>query len=98
RLDLRVAEIEAAERVAGTDRLLKLALRVGQEERTVVAGIAQVYQPEELVGRQVVLLANLQPAKLRGITSQGMILAASDGEAISLLTVDRPIASGSKIT
>lgn len=98
RLDLRVAEIEAAERVAGTDRLLKLALRVGEEERTVVAGIAQVYQPEELVGRQVVLLANLQPAKLRGITSQGMILAASDGEAISLLTVDRPIASGSKIT
>lgn len=97
KLDLRVAEVLQAERVPGADRLLKLLLKVGEEERTVVAGIARAYRPEELVGRQVVLLANLLPAKLKGVLSEGMILAASQGDNISLLTVDRPVPSGSKI-
>jgi len=97
RLDLRVAEVVQAEKVPGADRLLKLVLRLGQEERTVVAGIAQYYRPEDLVGRLVVLVANLAPAKVRGIWSQGMILAATQGETVSLLTVDRPVAGGSKV-
>ena len=70
----------AAEPVPKTDKLLKLTLKVGDEERTVVSGIAEFYEPAGLVGRKVVLVANLKPAKLRGIVSQGMILAAEDGE------------------
>ncbi|MGB9886943.1 MAG: methionine--tRNA ligase [Moorellales bacterium] len=97
RLDLRVAKVLQAEKVPGADRLLKLTVDLGQEQRTVVAGIAQSYPPEELVGRQVILVANLAPAKVRGILSQGMILAAVEGEQLSLLTVDRPIASGAKV-
>jgi methionyl-tRNA synthetase len=81
RLDLRVALIEGAEVIPGADRLLKLTVQLGEETRTVVSGIAQHYRPEELVGRQVVLVANLKPVKLRGVESQGMILAASqDGQ------------------
>ena len=80
RVDLRVAEVVAAEPVPKTDKLLKLTLKVGDEERTVVSGIAEFYEPAGLVGRKVVLVANLKPAKLRGIVSQGMILAAEDGE------------------
>jgi len=76
-LDLRVAEIKAAEKIDRSDRLLKLTV-LAPEERTVVAGIAEYYQPQELVGRQVILVANLKPAKLMGVTSHGMILAARD--------------------
>jgi methionyl-tRNA synthetase len=98
RIDLRVAEVVAAERVAGTDRLLKLELDLGQERRTVVSGIAERYRPEDLVGRKVVLVANLKPAVIRGIRSQGMILAATDEEGLALLTVDRPVAPGSPVS
>lgn len=98
KLDLRVAEVLQAERVEGTDKLMKIQLRLGEEERTVVAGIAKAYSPEELVGQRVIILANLQPVKLRGILSQGMILAATDAEGLGLLTVNRDIASGSKIS
>jgi methionyl-tRNA synthetase len=97
RVDLRVAKVLQAEKVPGADRLLKLTVNLGEEQRTVVAGIAQFYRPEELVGRQVILVANLAPAKVRGIWSQGMILAAVEGEQLSLLTVDRPIQSGAKV-
>jgi methionyl-tRNA synthetase len=77
-VDLRVAVVRDASRVGGTDRLLKLTLDLGEEVRTVVSGIAEHYRPEDLVGRSVVLVANLEPATIRGIRSQGMILAASD--------------------
>jgi methionyl-tRNA synthetase len=97
RLDLRVAEVVSAEPIPGTDRLLKLVLKVGDEERTVVAGIAQDYRPEELKGRLVVLLANLVPAKVKGVLSEGMVLAAVEGERVSLVTLDRPLPSGSKV-
>lgn len=97
RLDLRVAEVLAAEKVEKTDRLLKLKVRIGAEERTVVAGIAQHYQPEELVGKKVVVVANLKPATLRGITSQGMILAAVGEDGLSLVTPERDLASGAKV-
>jgi methionyl-tRNA synthetase len=98
-VDLRVAEIVAAAPVAGADKLLQVTVDLGPDgERRVVAGIAQYYRPEELVGRQVLFVANLKPVKLRGILSQGMLLAADDGQGrLALTTLDQPIASGSKV-
>jgi len=97
RLDLRVAEVVAAEKMPKADKLLILKVRLGEEERTVVAGIAQHYAPEDLVGKKVVIVANLQPTKLRGVVSQGMILAASDEQRVEVLTVSPGIASGSRV-
>ncbi len=95
RIDLRVCQVVACEKVKKADKLLQLTVKLGNEERTVVSGIAQYYQPDELVGRQVVLVANLKPAKLRGIESRGMILAASDGDKLQVLQVPAEILSGS---
>ncbi len=97
RLDLRVAEVLVAERIKGADRLLKLEVDLGGERRTVVAGIAQYYTPEELVGKKVVLVANLAPAKLRGVTSHGMILAAKVEDRLGVLTVERDIPAGTPV-
>ena len=96
-VDLRVAEIRAAERVPKSKKLIKMSVFTGDEERTIVAGIGTKYQPEELVGRKVVIVANLQPAKLMGVESNGMVLAASiDGEP-SLLSVDAAVPAGTKV-
>jgi len=96
-IDLRVAEVLAAKKVEKSKKLLELRLSLGDSERTVVAGIASKYQPEELVGRKVVIVANLQPAKLMGVESNGMVLAASiDGEP-SLLAVDQSVPAGTKV-
>ena len=89
KIDLRVATITAAERVPKTDKLMKLEVRIGEEERTIVSGIAQHYTAEELIGRNVIVIANLKAAKLRGIESRGMLLAASDGEG-KLVLADAP--------
>jgi methionyl-tRNA synthetase len=97
RLELRVAEVKAAERVAGADRLLRLQLDLGGETRQVVAGIAAHYDPAALVGRRVVVVANLKPAVIRGQESRGMVLAAVDGDRVSLLGPDQPVALGSKV-
>lgn len=98
RIALRVARIVSAQKVEKADKLLKLQLDVGDEERTVVSGIAQWYQPADLVGRRVVLVANLKPAKLRGIVSQGMILAADDGEGnLVLVEPGGDIAVGAEV-
>jgi methionyl-tRNA synthetase len=94
---LRTAEVIAAEKVEGADKLLKLQLALGDQRRQIVAGIALHYKPEDLVGRTIIIVANLQPTKIRGIESQGMLLAASDGGTLRLLTTDGPIASGSSI-
>ena len=97
KVDLRVATVVAAERVPKTDKLIKLQVKIGDEERTIVSGIAQHYEPENLIGKNVIVIANLKPAKLRGIESRGMVLAASDGEG-NLVLADAPgIASGSKV-
>jgi methionine--tRNA ligase beta chain len=85
KVDLRVADVIAAEPVKKTEKLLKLRIRLGSEERTIVAGIAQFYTAEEMVGKQIVVVANLQPAKIRGIESKGMLLAADDGERLSVI-------------
>ena len=98
KLDLRVAEIKAAEKIDKSDRLLKLTV-MAPEERTVVAGIAEYYQPEELVGRQVIMVANLAPVKLMGVISHGMILAARDAQG--KLTLSAPagrVTPGSKVS
>jgi methionyl-tRNA synthetase len=95
--DLRVAEIRAAERVPKSKKLIRMSVFTGDEERTIVAGIGTVYAPEDLVGRKVVIVANLQAAKLMGIESNGMVLAASiDGEP-SLLSVDSSVPAGTKV-
>ncbi len=100
KLQLKVARVLACEKVEKSDKLLKFTLSLGKEERSVVSGIAQFYKPEELVGKQVVLLANLKPAKIRGNVSQGMILSAAtqgDGE-LRVLTVDGEIEDGADIS
>ena len=98
RISLRVARVVEAEKIEKADKLLKLHLDVGDQERTVVSGIAQWYKPADLVGRRVVLVANLKPAKLRGIVSQGMILAADDGEGnLVLVEPSGDIAVGAEV-
>ena len=98
KLDLRLAKVLAAEPVEKSDKLLKLRLRVGESERTVVSGIAKHYTAEEMVGKTVVVVANLKPAKLRGIMSEGMILCAKDAEGkLGLVTVGGDFADGSRI-
>ena len=96
KLDLRVAKVLAAEKVKGADKLLLLTVDLGSEQRSIVSGIAKHYTPEELVGKNVVMIVNLKPAKIRGIESRGMVLAASDGEKLTLATApDMP--PGSKV-
>lgn len=97
KLDLRVAKVLEAEKVEGADKLLKLKLELGSEVRQVVSGIAKYYSPQDLIGKYVVMIANLKPVKLRGIESQGMILAASNDKDLVLTTIDRPIDSGSEV-
>jgi methionyl-tRNA synthetase len=97
RVDLRVAEIVKAEPVPKSKKLLKLTVRIGDETRTLVAGIAEHYRPDALVGRKVVVVANLEPATLMGVTSNGMVLAGSAGEALALLALDRDLPSGAKV-
>ncbi|MBX5467088.1 MAG: methionine--tRNA ligase [Firmicutes bacterium] len=97
RVDLRVATVRAASVVEGADRLLRLTVFDGERERTIVSGIRAHYRPEELIGRQVVLVANLKPAVLRGIRSEGMLLAGSAGGELALVTVDRPLPDGAKV-
>ena len=100
KLDLRVAQVIACEKVPKSDKLLKLKLDIGLETRQVVSGIAKHYSPEEMVGKKVIMIANLKPAKLMGIESQGMILAASDkgDKKLVLATVDADIPVGSAIS
>ncbi len=97
KLDLRVAEILKAEPHPDADKLLVLRLQIGKEERTVVAGIKAYYDLKKLVGKKVVVFTNLQPRELRGIKSEGMILAAVDGDNVVLLQPEKDIASGAKI-
>jgi methionyl-tRNA synthetase len=96
KLDIRIGTITAAEPIPGAKKLLKLEVDIG-EKRTVVAGIAQGYSPDALIGRQVALLANLQPATLMGVESQGMVLAAEDKKGSRLLMPDAPVRPGSRV-
>ena len=91
---LKTAKVLAAEKVEGADKLLKLQIEVGSETRQLVAGVAQFYTPQEITGKTIVIVSNLKPAKIRGIESQGMLLAAKDGSNLKLVTVDGEMPSG----
>jgi methionyl-tRNA synthetase len=97
KLDLRVARVIEAKKVEKADKLLQLRVDLGQEQRTIVAGVAQHYAPEELLGKKVVLLANLEPSKIRGIVSEGMLLAASDEQGLEVLTLTKEVGLGAKV-
>jgi methionyl-tRNA synthetase len=98
KLDLRVAEVVAAEAVPKSKKLLKVTVSLGGEQRTVVAGIAEHYAPADLVGKKVVVVANLEAAKLMGIESQGMVLAGSAEGRLAVLTLDRDLPPGAKVS
>ena len=97
KLDLRIAEIKTVEDVEGKDKLYKLTIEVGEKEKILVAGIKQQYPKEELVGKQIIIVNNLQPAKIGGILSEGMLLAAYDSKNLALLTVDKRMETGTLV-
>lgn len=96
-VELRVGQILSAEKIEGADKLLKLQIDVGQDVRQIVSGIAKYYHSEELVGQKVVVVANLKPVKLRGVESNGMILAASKGDQLKLVTVPISMENGAVV-
>lgn len=98
RVQLRVARVISAERVTGTDKLLRLMIDLGGEQRQIVAGIGRAYEPADLVGRAIVVVANLQPAKIRGTESNGMLLAAVDGDRVALVVPDAEVSPGSEVS
>jgi methionine--tRNA ligase beta chain len=97
-VDLRVATIVSAQPHPNADRLMVLQIDLGTEQRQICAGIRNQYNPDELVGKQIVVVANLETAKLRGVESQGMLLAASDEDRVILLMPEKRVAPGAKIS
>ena len=98
KLNLVVATIKQVEEHPNAERLYLLTVDLGEEERTLVAGIKEYYRPEELIGKQLVMVENLEPATIRGVESRGMILAAKDGENLAIVTMDRYITPGSSVS
>jgi len=98
KLEIRIGKILSAQKVKGADKLLKLEVDIGKEKRQLVAGIAQYYEPEELINKQIPVLVNLEPRKIRGVESQGMLLAAVEGKAPILLHPDKEVSPGSLIS
>jgi methionyl-tRNA synthetase (EC 6.1.1.10) len=97
KIKLKVGKVISAERVKGSKKLIKMIVDIG-ENRQIVAGIGEAYNPEELVGRSIVVVSNLKPAKLMGVESNGMLLAATgDNGTISILTIDREVNAGAGI-
>ena len=97
KLDLKVGTIVQIEDVRGADKLYKLSVEIGRERRTLVAGLGPYYQKADLHGKQIVVITNLQPKTIKGITSHGMLLAAQDGSTVSVLRPDKKVSSGSRI-
>ncbi len=99
KVDLRVAEVKHAEPHPNADKLLILTIDAGDglENRQIVAGIKNYYKPEDLIGKKIVIVNNLAPAILRGVESQGMLLAAKDGDQLTIITTEKDIKPGSKI-
>ncbi len=98
KIEIKVATIKHAEPHPNADRLMVLKIDLGSEERQLVAGIKEHYAAEDLIGRQIVVVANLEPARLRGIESQGMLLAATDDDKIVILNPEKPVAPGAKVS
>jgi methionine--tRNA ligase beta chain len=97
KLDIRIGTVTAAEKIQGTDKLIRLEIDLGGETRQVVAGMAHTYAPQDFIGKQVPILVNLEPRKLKGIESQGMILAADVGGKPIMLIPDREVPPGSAV-
>ena len=99
KIELRIGQVVAAEPMSGSNRLLRLTVDLGDEMRTIVGGLAESYRPEELRGLKVVVAANLAPARIRGVNSQGMVLGigCEDAGAIALLTVNRSVPNGAHV-
>ena len=97
KLDLRVGEVISADPVEGSDKLYVLQVDVGGRQAQLVAGLKGHYTAEEMVGKKIIVVANLDPAKIRGVESQGMLLAALDGSDVSVLTLDKDVPVGSKV-
>lgn len=98
KIELRIATVKAAGPHPNADRLMVLQVDLGDEQRQICAGIRNHYPPEDLIGKQVVVVANLETAKLRGMESQGMLLAASDEGRIIILTPEKPVQAGAKVS
>uniref|UniRef100_A0A7C4THM6 Methionine--tRNA ligase n=1 Tax=candidate division WOR-3 bacterium TaxID=2052148 RepID=A0A7C4THM6_UNCW3 len=98
KIELRAAKVLSAQMVPGSDQLLHIEVEIGKEKKQIVAKIGKHYRPEELVGRTIIVVNNLKPVVLKGVLSQGMLLAAQDKDSLVLLTTDKPIASGAKVT
>ena len=97
-VDLQVGTVAEAGKVEGSRKLIRLVVDIGAGRRTVIAGIGEQYTPEELQGTQVVLVANLKPARIMGQESNGMILAAADGKKLAVLRPDRPVKPGCRVS
>lgn len=97
KVELKVATVKSAEAHPNADKLIVLQVDLGSEQRQICAGIRNHYTPEELVGKQVVVVANLETAKLRGLESQGMLLAASDDGRVIILTPEKPVIAGALV-
>ena len=97
KIELKVATIKSAEAHPNADKLIVLQIDLGGEQRQICAGIRNHYTPEELVGKQIVVVANLETAKLRGLESQGMLLAASDEGRVIIMTPEKPVQSGASV-
>lgn len=97
KIELKVAKVIEAERVEGSEKLLKLKVDLGSEQRQIIAGIGSRYQPEQLIDKEIIVVANLEPRSLMGHESQGMLLAASDDAGPVLLGVDREVLAGTTI-
>ena len=98
KIELKIATIKSAEPHPNADKLMVLQIDLGSEQRQICAGIRNQYTPEELVGKQIVVVANLETAKLRGLESQGMLLAASDEGRVIILTPEKSVPAGSKVS
>ncbi len=98
KIELKVARVISAERVEGSEKLLKLEVDLGDEKRQIVSGIAKSYNPEDLVGKEIIIVANLEPRSLMGLESQGMVLAAGSEAGPVLLIPEKEVAPGTKIS
>jgi len=97
KIELKVAKVISAEKVEGSDKLLKLGVDLGDEKRQIIAGIGKAYNPEDLVGKQIIIVANLEPRSLMGLESQGMVLAANAESGPVLIMPEKEVASGTEL-
>ena len=97
RMNLRVGQITKAERVEGTQKLVKVEVDIGTEKRQIVAGVAEAYPPETLIGKKIIVVANLKPARIRGVESQGMLLAADVGDRPIIPFFEEDVPAGTKV-